>query len=55
MEPKDYIVKDIQGEYAILTDLSDNSELFIAMALLPVDIDINTKLHYENLMYEIIG
>lgn len=54
MEPKDYIVNDIQGEYAILKDLSDSSELFIAMALLPVDTDINTKLHYENLMYEII-
>lgn len=54
MEPKDYIVKDIQGEYAILADLKDESELFIAMALLPVDTTINTKLHYENLMYEII-
>ncbi len=54
MEPKNYIVKDIQGEYAILTDLEDKSELFIAMALLPADTDINTKLHYENLMYEII-
>ena len=54
MEPKDYIVKDIQGEYAILCDLADNSELFIAMALLPANVDINTKLHYENLMYEIV-
>lgn len=54
MEPKDYIVKDIQGEYAILMDLSDSSELYIAMALLPVNTDVNTKLHYENLIYEII-
>lgn len=54
MEPKDYIVKDIQGEYAILKNLSDNNELFIAMALLPIDTDINTKLHYENFMYQII-
>ncbi|MEE0929392.1 MAG: hypothetical protein UIM53_00160 [Acutalibacteraceae bacterium] len=54
MEPKNYIVSDIQGEYAILTDLNDNSELFIAMALLPCNIDINTKLHYQNLMYEIV-
>ena len=54
MEPKDYIVKDIQGEYAILADIENDSELFIAMALLPADTTINTKLHYENLMYEII-
>ncbi|MEE1057631.1 MAG: hypothetical protein UH239_10355 [Acutalibacteraceae bacterium] len=54
MEPKDYIVTNIQGEYAILKNLNDNSELFIAMALLPCNVDINTKLHYENLMYEII-
>lgn len=54
MEPKDYIVADIQGEYAILRDIADSSELFIAMALLPSNVDINTKLHYENLMYEIV-
>lgn len=54
MESKDYIVADIQGEYAILKNLNDNSEVFIAVALLPYNIDINTKLHYENLMYEII-
>ncbi len=54
MEPRDYIVTEIQGEYAVLQDISDKSQLFIAMALLPVDTDVNTKLHYENLMYQII-
>lgn len=53
MEARDYIVKDIQGEYAVLKDINDGSELFIAMALLPPGVDINTKLHYENLIYEI--
>lgn len=55
MQPRDYVVKDIQGEYAILRDINDGSELFIAMALLPSGTDLGTKLHYENLMYEIIG
>ncbi len=54
MEPQDYVVKDIKGEYAILENLSSKAELIIAMALLPLSIDIGTKLHYENLEYKII-
>lgn len=54
MEPKDYLVARIEGEYAILSDLHTGDELFIAMALLPPDIDIGTTLHYENLTYEIV-
>ena len=54
MEPKDYVVKDIQGEYAVLENISSKDELIIAMALLPLSIDVGTKLHYENLEYEII-
>ena len=52
MEARDYIVIEIQGEYAVLQDISDNSQIFIAMALLPVYTDVDTKLHYENLMYQ---
>lgn len=54
MEPRDYIVLKIEGEYATLKDENDGSEIFIAMALLPFGIDVGTKLHYENLQYEII-
>ena len=54
MEPKDYVVDKIEGEYAHLRDLSSGEELFIAMALLPLDIDIGTKLHYELLEYTIV-
>ena len=54
MEPKDYVVARIEGEYAILCDRNTGNELFIAMALLPPDIDIGTALHYENLTYEIV-
>ncbi len=56
MEPKDYIVSKIEGEYAYLRllDSSDDQELYIAMALLPPNTDIGTKLHYEMLQYIII-
>ena len=55
MEPKDYIVSRIEGEYAYLADESGKTEdeLFIALALLPVGVDIGTHLHYEWLEYTI--
>lgn len=45
MEPKDYIVSRIEGEYAYLkrTDIESEEELFIAMALLPLGVDIGTS------------
>lgn len=54
MEPKNYIVMQIDGEYAVLKDVSSENELFIALALLPLGVDIGTKLHYENFEYEIV-
>ena len=56
MEPKDYIVSKIEGEYAYLHDLSElcDEVLFIAMALLPPDVTIGTKLHCEMFQYTII-
>ena len=54
MEPKDYIVIKIEGEYATLRDIESGDELFIAMALLPEGVDIRTKLHYEMLSYTIV-
>lgn len=55
MEPKDYIVTEISGEYATLTDIATGETLFIAMALLPLGTDLETKLHYEMLEYTIVG
>ena len=57
MEPKDYTVVKIEGEYAYLRADGDSSEndLFIAMALLPIGVDIGTRLHYEMLCYTIIA
>ncbi len=54
MNPINYIVKKIDGDYCYLLNLDNNEELFIARALLPDDIDEGTKLLFENFMYEII-
>ena len=54
MDPKDYKVTKIEGEYATLCDLETKEELFIALALLPAGVDVGTKLHYEMLEYTII-
>lgn len=53
MEPRDYTVIKIEGEYATLKD-ENGDELFIALALLPEGTDIKTKLHFENLEYRVI-
>ena len=57
MEPKDYTVVKIEGEYAYLRADNDTSgeDLFIALALLPPGIDVGTRLHYEMLCYTIIA
>ena len=54
MEPKNYVVARIEGEYAILKDAESGEELFIALALLPLGVDIGTRLHYEMLEYTVI-
>ena len=56
MEPKDYTVVRIEGEYAYLRADTDREgdELFIAMALLPEGVDEGTRLHYEMFSYTII-
>ena len=56
MEPKDYTVVRIEGEYAYLrADHAPTDEvLFIAMALLPAEVDVGTRLHYEMFSYTII-
>lgn len=56
MLPKDYTITKIEGEYAYLRELDSNNtdEIFIALALLPMGVDIGTKLHYEMLEYTVI-
>ena len=53
MEPKDYVVTKIEGEYAYIKDDCGN-EIFIALALLPQGTDIGSKLHYEMFEYTLI-
>ncbi len=56
MEPKDYIVSKIEGEYCYLHDLSGNcrEDLFIALALLPSGVDEGSRLHYEMFEYTLL-
>jgi len=56
MDPKDYTVVRIVGEYAYLRADGEDAgkELFIAMALLPLGVDVGTRLHYEMLSYTVI-
>lgn len=54
MNPKDYIVKRIDGDYAILVDIVSNDEILVARALLLDQIDEGCKLHWENLEYTVI-
>jgi hypothetical protein len=56
MEPKDYVIVKIEGEYAYLkrTDVQEDELLFIAMALLPSGADVGSKLHYEMLEYTLL-
>ena len=59
MEPKDYILVKIEGEYAYLreTALCEGGEtdpgqdLYIALALLPAGADVGDRLHYEMFAY----
>ena len=55
MEPKDYTVARIEGEYAILREAVSGEELFIAMALLPLGTDVGSRLHYEMLEYTLLS
>ena len=56
MEQHDFIVTDIQGDYAFLTQTdADYAEPFqVALALLPTETDIGTKLRGFMGMFEII-
>ena len=56
MEPKDYILVKIEGEYAYLREIGkgEGDDVFIALALLPMGADIGTKLHCEFFQYTVI-
>ncbi len=51
---QEYTVIRIEGEYATIKNDKTGDELFIAMALLPINTDIGTRLNYENMEFTII-
>ncbi|GAB5082844.1 hypothetical protein Osc1_20200 [Hominimerdicola sp. 21CYCFAH17_S] len=53
MEPKDYIVVRIDGDYAHLKNISNGETMLIARALIPEEADENTVLHWENFVYTV--
>ena len=55
MEKRIFTVSKIEGEYAYLLDVQSGEEMIIAMALLPGEADIGTKLAYENLEFSVIA
>ncbi len=54
MQPKDYKVIKIDGDYAVLKDISSGEEMPIARALIPEEADEGTLLHWENLEYTVV-
>ncbi len=53
MEPRDYTLTRIEGEYAYLTD-ENGEEVFIALALLPAGATVGSRLHCEMFEYTLI-
>lgn len=53
MEPKDYILDRIDGEYAYLKEIQSENEIFIALALLPNGADVGSEIHFECFEYTI--
>lgn len=54
MEPKDYTVLRIDGDYAVLINDETGDEMMIARALIPEESDEGTRLHWENFEYSVI-
>lgn len=57
MGPYDYIVEQIDGDYArlIRLDAPDEEAKLVARALLPEGIAEGTKLHYEMFEYSVMN
>ena len=54
MEPRDYILNRIEGEYAYLKDTENSNEIFIALALLPEGADVGSRIHCEMMEYTLV-
>lgn len=49
-----FSVSRIEGEYAYLLPEGGGEELFVAMALLPLGVDIGTRLFLNDMEFEIV-
>ena len=57
MEPKDYTLVKIEGEYAYLREIGESDpekDIYLALALLPPGVDVGDKLHYEMFAYTLM-
>jgi len=56
MEPREYIVVRLDGDYAQLqrTDIDSAELTLVARALLPEEIEEGTRLHWEAFSYSIL-
>jgi hypothetical protein len=56
MEEKDYIIIKIEGEYATLREIDkgEESDIFIALYLLPLGATIGSKIHSQFFEYTLI-
>lgn len=50
----DYVVKRIEGEYCYLENVENKEEVFVALALLPANVDVGTKIHQEMFEYTVV-
>ena len=53
METRIFKVSKIDGEYAYISPLDGGEDIFIAIALLPLGIDVGTLLVFENFSFAI--
>ena len=53
METRIFKVSKIDGEYAYISPLDGGEDIFIAIALLPLGIDVGTLLVCENFSFAI--
>lgn len=53
MEPKDYLVEKLDGDYAHLKNLANGEIMLIARALIPEESNEGMILHWENFEYSL--
>jgi hypothetical protein len=50
-----FVISRIEGEYAYLSRDGGGEELFLAMALLPLGVDVGTRLYLENMEFRVVN